>query len=183
MLPGLNAIAAAATASIIDTARVAGLSDRLNAAGAKCLYQGKSEQELADVAPYLLGVPEDSAASQLVFGELWGQSAAVHVVTAASLAELRTHLRHFLMVVTEEGKNLYFRFYDPRVLRLFLPTCAPEQLTEFFGPIEAFYAEDQDPAKALRFTMEDGALKTEVLDLAVEAQKKPVIKIGWKGQR
>ena len=184
MLPGLKAIAAAATATVVDAARIEGLPARLDGirAGARCLYQGKSEEELADVAPWILTTEPGSDASRLVFGELWGQSAAVHMVTGASLTDLRSHLRHFLMVVSEDGKTLYFRFYDPRVLRVFLPTCSPEQLAEFFGPIEAFYLEDEDPGRALRFSLEGGALKSESVDLAAEA-KKPGLKIDWKGRR
>ena len=87
------------------------------------------------------------------------------------------------MVLTEDGKTLYFRFYDPRVLRMFLPTCAPEQLAEFFGPVESFYVEDEDPARALRFSLEAGALKTETVDLAADPAKKPPLKIGWKKPR
>ena len=185
MLPGLKVIAATTTTSVVDSARVEGLAGRLAGFGAeaRCLFQGKSEEELADVAPYLLNVPAESDASKLVFGELWGRSAAVHVVTTAPLADLRTHLRHFLMVLTEDGKTLYFRFYDPRVLRMFLPTCAPEQLAEFFGPVESFYVEDEDPARALRFSLEAGALKTETVDLAADPAKKPPLKIGWKKPR
>lgn len=185
MLPGLKAIAAAASASVVDTARVEGLSARLVAMGpgARCLYQGKAEEELADVAPYLLPVPPDTDANRLVFEELWGQSAAIHVATELAPADLRSHFRKFLMVVTDDGKTLYFRFYDPRVLRVFLPTCSAEQLTEFFGPISAFWVEDEDPARALRFGLADGVLQTDTIDLTFDPERKPALKIDWKGRR
>jgi hypothetical protein len=74
--------------------------------------------------------------------------------------ELHKHFRKFLLVSTEEGKQLYFRFYDPRVLRIFLPTCNPAQLVEFFGKgIDYIIVEDEDPAFALRFRVENGVLK------------------------
>jgi hypothetical protein len=65
------------------------------------------------------------------------------------------------MVQTEDKEELYFRFYDPRVLRIFLPTCDEDQLNEFFGPVDYFVCEDEDPAFALAFTLKDGELKTE----------------------
>jgi len=52
------------------------------------------------------------------------------------------HLRKILIVTGEDGNEMFFRYYDPRVLRVFLPTCELLQLKEFFGPIDAFIAED-----------------------------------------
>ena len=42
-----------------------------------------------------------------------------------------------------DGTPLYFRYYDPRVLRSFLPTCSPAQLKQMFGPVDAFLAESE----------------------------------------
>lgn len=45
------------------------------------------------------------------------------------------------MVEDENGQPLYFRFYDPRVLGAFLPTCTDQQRGAVFGDIEAFVIE------------------------------------------
>ena len=46
------------------------------------------------------------------------------------------------MVNSEEtGEEVYFRFYDPRVLRVFLPTCSVRQKAELFGEIRSFLLE------------------------------------------
>ena len=45
-------------------------------------------------------------------------------------AELRRHLRRFLMVEDESGEPLYFRYYDPGALRDFWPSCSRRQVTE-----------------------------------------------------
>jgi hypothetical protein len=74
------------------------------------------------------------------------------------------HLRKFLIVTTEEGKELYFRFYDPRVLRVFLPTCDTEQLLEFFGPVEAFILEDEE-GSMLQFQLNGTELEVFNLDV------------------
>jgi hypothetical protein len=70
---------------------------------------------------------------------------------------LYKHLRKFLIVQSEEGKEMYFRYYDPRVLRVFLPTCEPAQLKEFFGPIEAFLAENEQ-GLLVEYALVDGKL-------------------------
>jgi hypothetical protein len=45
------------------------------------------------------------------------------------------------MVRTDAGERLLFRFYDPRVLGEFLPTCEAAQLREMFGPVQRFMLE------------------------------------------
>ena len=52
------------------------------------------------------------------------------------------------LVYRRDGTPLYFRYYDPRVLRVFLPTCTPAQLKHMFGPADAFLAENE-PADSL----------------------------------
>jgi hypothetical protein len=68
-----------------------------------------------------------------------------------SLDVVRRHLRRFLRVTDERGKQLLFRYYDPRVLRIYLPTCTTAELETFFGPLVRFVAEDADQQVALTF--------------------------------
>ncbi|HRO43103.1 MAG TPA: DUF4123 domain-containing protein, partial [Flavipsychrobacter sp.] len=75
--------------------------------------------------------------------------------------ELHKHFRKFLLVKTEDEQELYFRFYDPRVLRIFLPTCDQGQIREFFGAVDYFLMEDEDPEFAIRYWHENGILRTK----------------------
>jgi hypothetical protein len=116
------------------------------------LYEGEQGEELALFAPYLVGL---SAASPLLAALVrhgWGRSWGVYLTSHGSFTEVRKHFRKFLMVRTERGDRLYFRFYDPRVLRVFLPTCSPAEAAEFFGPIGSFLVEGERPEIALQFT-------------------------------
>ena len=60
------------------------------------------------------------------------------------------------------SKPLYFRWYDPRVLREYLPTCNAEELRTIFGSIDAFIVEGVAPKTAHRFSF-DGAQLTDTL--------------------
>jgi hypothetical protein len=51
-----------------------------------------------------------------------------------------------------------FRFYDPRVLRRFLPLCTSDELRRFFGPIESFLIETAEADALIRFTLGAGKL-------------------------
>ncbi len=55
---------------------------------------------------------------------------------------VRRHLRRFLMASTEESsKRMYFRYYDPSVLRDFLPLANPLQKSQLFMEVSAFLIE------------------------------------------
>jgi hypothetical protein len=71
----------------------------------------------------------------------WGNSWGVFLRTETSIRELRRHLRGFLRVRDEAGRRMIFRYYDPRVLRAYLPTCWPEELETVFGPVESYLME------------------------------------------
>jgi hypothetical protein len=60
-------------------------------------------------------------------------------------------------------ESLFFRFYDPRVMRNYLPTCPPAQLAEFFGPVDFYIAEAEEPARANAWSIADGQLVAEVV--------------------
>ena len=109
-----------------------------------CLYDGKLPAELAEAAPHLVRLRADRPFTAKLLADGWGDSWGCFMTTSLALPELRRHLRRFLRVKNEDGKTLVFRYYDPRVLRVYLPTCTPEELKTFFGPITAMAAEAED---------------------------------------
>jgi hypothetical protein len=61
-----------------------------------------------------------------------------------------------LTVSGAEGRKLYFRFYDPRVLRVYLPTCTTDERSTFFGPVTCFLMEGEEPDELLLFPAAPG---------------------------
>ena len=116
------------------------------------LYEGAQGSQLAHFAPYLIRVPQKSPLIETLINQAWSKSWGVFVTCDKPLKDLRTHFRHFLTVKLPDGQQVYFRYYDPRVLRLFLPTCLPEEINQFFGPVKQFLVESEDPKLALHFT-------------------------------
>ncbi len=158
------------TYSILDAARIFG---ELNTAkklqtNFLSLYQGRSEELLSSVAPYLFPYKNNTEFGSWLMDRGWGNSWGIFIVSQKSMEDLHKHFRKFLMVQTEDGQELYFRFYDPRVLRVFLPTCDSVQLRDFFGPIESFIVEDMDPNRLLVFSFDGSRLKTQVIENVAE---------------
>lgn len=126
-----------------------------------CLYRGGKEERLSVAAPYIFQFSCPTTFSDWFMDEGWGRSWGVLFRSSWSLPDMHRHFRKLLIVTSQQGRQLYFRFYDPRVLRTYLPTCNAAELREFFGPIDYFLMEDQDPAFALRFWQAGGVLNTQ----------------------
>ncbi|MBC8152127.1 MAG: DUF4123 domain-containing protein [Bacteroidetes bacterium] len=124
------------------------------------LYRGPEDPQMAEMAPMLFWYEPGGAFAEWL-DQHWGEARGISLITTASPEEIRKHLRRFLRIKTDDGRQLYFRFYDPRVLRVFLPTCDASQLLEFFGPVDQFYVEDLDHQQTLYFAHKDGQLLTD----------------------
>jgi hypothetical protein len=130
------------------------------------LYEGAEGAKLAQVAPYLVRLAPDSPLLEAIVKEGWGKSWGVYLTSAADFQEIRRHLRHFLQVKLRDGEQVYFRFYDPRVMRVFLPTCTAEEAGQFFGPIKRYVMEGEEPDQLWEFTTIGRGAEKRVLSLA-----------------
>jgi hypothetical protein len=133
-----------------------------------CLYRGELEPDMAEVAPYLVKLEPDSDFTDWLIEKGWGNHWGIFVVSGESLSALRRHFRKFLIVYSPDNKPVYFRFYDPRVLRTYLPTCNNGELATVFGQIDSYLLEDADKDVALRFCNVSGSMKQEKLALTQE---------------
>jgi hypothetical protein len=83
-----------------------------------------------------------------------GKALGVYLTSLAPFEVVLAHVRQLLWVQTVEGKRLYFRFYDPRTLRTFLPTLTPAEQQRFLGPIQYYLLEDEVPERLVKWTPE-----------------------------
>ncbi len=100
------------------------------------LFDGAVGAALDEVAPYLVHFAPDSRLLERLLADGWGDGWATYFVADGAPRVVRRHFRRFLMVVPESNRErLYFRFYDPRVLREFLPLATLRQRQELFGSL------------------------------------------------
>src|SRR5215469_13241544 len=130
-----------------------------------CLYEGKSAETLANYAPYLVILSRECNLMTDLVHSGWQKAWATYYVSSLSLADLRTHFRRFLLVEDPNGKQCYFRFYDPRVLRTFLPTLDGDEVRNFFGPVQFMVMEAERPENLLRFRPGTGKAECEAISL------------------
>jgi hypothetical protein len=132
--------------AMLDGASVPGLLARLRSdpgLEVECLFRGELDAGMAEAAPYLVKLDPDSEFARWLVGTGWGQHWGTFVTSRQGFLKLRHHLRALTLVYRRDGTPLYFRYYDPRVLRIFLPTCTAAQLKQMFGPVDAFLAESE----------------------------------------
>ncbi len=117
-----------------------------------CLYGEKVPDVLAKVAPYLVRLRSNDSFTTWLISEGWGDSWGIFLESDTDMEELREHFRGLLKVKDEEGAELFFRYYDPRVLRVYLPTCNEEEADMFFGKVTSFFVEGEDPNELCRYS-------------------------------
>lgn len=133
------------TFAILDGARDSRVGNLARGELARCLYRGTLPKDLGEAAPHLVRMWAANEQTQRFFKMGWHQSWGVLLSYSGPIKILYRHLRQFLRARTEGGQTLLFRYYDPRVLRAYLPTCTAEELERFFGPVEAVAVEDEAP--------------------------------------
>jgi hypothetical protein len=154
--------------AVLDAARDPRIRLLLGEAGEQIasLYAGFQGEILGDVGPTLVHLPHGSPLLDTLVDNGWGESWGVFLTSGHPFIEVRKHLRRFLLIESGAGKQMYFRFYDPRVLRGFLPSCRPRQIEALFEEIESFTMEAEEPRKLLRFTAQAGKVVREESALA-----------------
>lgn len=134
-----------------------------------CLYSGTLPPLLSMAAPYLVRLEYDYRDTRRFILHAWGNSWGVFLHCDESSKSLRRHLRELLVVRDAQDQKLLFRYYDPRVLRVYLPTCTPGELRSVFGPVNKFWLEDESSGTLIAFSFTSGQLTTEKIALGATA--------------
>jgi hypothetical protein len=147
--------------AILDGASVPDLPQRLYETNTPnyCLFRGELPPDLVHSAPYVAVLLPGASFTDWVLSECSGKHWGIFAHCRFSIKEIRRHCRALVNVVDEKGEPMIFRYYDPRVLRKFLPTCTPEETVDLFGKIETFFAETDDGAALTAYRLENGVLR------------------------
>ena len=130
------------------------------------LLEGVAGVQLVHFAPHLIRLPQKSPLLRTLVEKAWGKHWGIFIASSGSLRELTAHLREILTARLPDGRQMHFRYYDPRILRVFLPTCLPDEINQFFGPVKYFVMEDENPDTVLRFSNTGRGVERKSLLLA-----------------
>lgn len=154
---------------VIDGASVPALLDRLydHQPVYSCLLTGPLEPDMREVAPYLVELREGEGFTDWVLDDGFGHHWGIILRSRLSHQDARRRFRRLLFVRSaEDGASLFFRFYDPRVLRVYLPSCADSDLPPWFDDVDCYLIEGEIPGTLLRaFAANDERILVEEIVL------------------
>ncbi|KDE40898.1 hypothetical protein ADINL_0547 [Nitrincola lacisaponensis] len=121
------------TYAVLDTSRVPLLLERLEEANLpfQCLFKGDAEESLKTAAPYLVELKENHKFTRQLFSktgmasDLWDRYPGVYFRSRALIDQLATHFRRFTKVKNEQGKWLFYRFWDSNFFLVVLKQLSP----------------------------------------------------------
>ena len=124
-----------------------------------CLFRGELKPDMAEVAPYVVQLATGNAFTDWVLSECFGKHWGIFAHSRQSIKEMRRHFRALVTVYDETGKPMIFRFYDPRVLQTFLPSCTSDELKTFFGTVDTIFAENVEAKNLVSYRLDNEELK------------------------
>ncbi|MCF6281488.1 MAG: DUF4123 domain-containing protein [Candidatus Polarisedimenticolaceae bacterium] len=140
---------------------------RLSRLERTCLYSGRLSARMQAAAPYVVHLARDARFTRELLEASWGKSWGFFTIVPVDMT-LEQHRRHFkklLRVKDESGRTLMFRFYDPRVLRLYLPSCTRDEAKQFFGQIPQIITEAEDSNTLLTYRVKGRGVHEQRLTL------------------
>lgn len=132
------------------------------------LFDGPLAGYLDHVAPHLVSIDLQSEYIGLWSDHL-GRSAGILLITDADAQTLWHHLRKIFHATDDESNEYTFRYYDPRVLRTYLPTCTGDEAREFFGPVRRILVESERPRTILSCQAGRAGVKIDEVPLGDES--------------
>ena len=110
----------------------------------KSLFEDTMDIQSYGVSGFLVECKKESPLFRWMTTEAWGDNCCIFFTSKASFDDLFSHFQKFNRVYLEGDEVVLFRYYDPRVLRAYLPTCNQTEIDLFFGEVICFFAENRD---------------------------------------
>ncbi len=107
-----------------------------------CLFAGDVPLPLRSAAPYVVELSDATPLKRVWHDEGWGQAWGILIRSTLGIDALRRHLRSFLLARLPDGQMALFRFYDPRVWRVYWPSCTADEKARWLRGVNEVVAEE-----------------------------------------
>jgi hypothetical protein len=154
--------------AVVDVADREALLELLNDSGDafRAFDETRAPDALGETAPVLVALTPSTASFAALVEQAWGEGRAIFLTSRATFDELYEHLL-LQMDFDDAGDLLVPGWYAPAELAELLRGLTSEAVREFFGPVEAFFAETSDARVLAKSAHADGALRVERIALAL----------------
>ena len=171
--------------AILDGARDERIEPLVNNSGLEhaCLYAGRLSYALKRAAPHIVKLEASSSFTRTLLQEGWGNSWGIFAIAypPVTLAQVRNSCRRIAKAISPQGKPIAFRYYDPRVLRPYLPTCTQSEADHVFTHISDFIVEGDADRGIYRFRRVEEAVQNVMLGDTLSFPPAPVENHWGKG--
>lgn len=156
--------------AIIDGASNKELVPALKDSGLRynCLYEGKLSYDMELASPYLVRLEQDNAFTEELLINGPENNWCIYLVTypPVTMLSVLRQARKNQKVLNPKGNTLIFRYFDPRILRNYLPSCSIFEAGIFYGPVDTIICNSSEENKIHRFIRTDhGIIDQEVIDI------------------
>ena len=117
---------------------------------------------------------ESSAFVEAFLNAGWGNNWGIFFASSSPLQDVFRHFSDFFPTTPDDRRKVNLRFYDPRVLRAFLPTCEPQEIDTIFGPVASYLVEAERSDTLLMLSRNASGLVTvnvRLSDQSLERQE------------
>jgi len=101
------------------------------------LFRESPEENILHVTPYIARFSPSEIFLHWMTMNPTVLETALFCTSVQPLEQTHAHLRRFLLVKDDTGRQMYFRFWDPRVIEPFLKSGTPEERRWFCGPVRS----------------------------------------------
>lgn len=111
----------------------------------RSLFQGTMFEQSSVLSGYLVECKKESPLFRWMTTKAWSKGCCIYLTSMSSFDELFSHFQKFNRVRMENDKVVLFRYYDPEVLRAWLPGCSRIELDTFYGEtVATLFTENED---------------------------------------
>lgn len=134
---------------LIDSSQHPGFDRKLQQCGVlyRSLFEGHAEASLTDIAPLLIDVTVERDATEKVIDETQRIGKLKPCVSTLEselpLVPLAEHFTQFHLVETADGQAMLMRWYDTRILPIWLDVLSEEQRRFFTGSVTRWISIDR----------------------------------------
>lgn len=127
---------------VVDCARDPRLYDLVQSCPEQtCLFSGRLTEKLVRASPHLVRLGQDTPFTLIWRSEGWGKAWGILLRSDLDIVRLRRHLKKFLTAELPTGQKVLFRFYDPRVWRVYWPSLTDDERSAWLDGVESFTVE------------------------------------------
>lgn len=134
------------------------------ASSVRCLFSGSALREFGDNAAWVVEIDSTEGTLRWLLEQGFNKRWAIFANSLLEIEPFVRHLKKFTVAEGDGGRTFFFRFYDPHVLRQYLPAFDERQVRLFFREIEDVFFEDTSGRhRLLKYNLaDDGRLMTSL---------------------